>query len=110
MREEVKEIMDSWANRPAAGIVSSSDEGEALSQHDRDFRIRSRDFVNANPELFTDLEGKSLPECVESLEKLRDAGLDELSALVQIWIWRSFEFQNIGGEARTEVRVIGEGE
>lgn len=106
MREELEAIKTAWENRPAAGIVSSSDEGDQLSRHDNDVVVLADAFVAANPDLFNDLVDKDLPECVESLDKLRDAGLTELEWLVQTWIFHKFEFQNIGGTAQAVIRVV----
>lgn len=106
MREELEAIKSAWENRPAAGLASSSDEGEQLSKSDTDVVKLADAFVAANPDLFNDLRDKDLPECVESLEKLRDAGLTELEWLVQTWIFHKFEFQTIGGTAQAVVRVV----
>lgn len=106
MREDLEAIKAAWENRPAAGLASSSDEGEGLSKSDHDVVKMADAFVAANPDLFNDLRDMDLPKCVEALEKLRDAGMSELEWIVQVWIFHKFEFQTIGGAAAATVRVV----
>jgi len=94
MQETLENIKAAWEGSPrnAELAVSLSD-----------------DYVAANPELYVDYEEKTTKECVEALEVFRDAGMETQMWQAQAWIFHRFEFQNIGGEAQAQVRIVPEG-
>lgn len=67
-------------------------------------------YVAENPEQFVNLQNLSLEECVRSLEVFRDAGFEDEWRKVQVWLWHTYEPQNIGGTYTATVRVQDNGE
>lgn len=109
MNTALQEIKDAWQNRPAAGTASSSEDGEALSAHDKDVVALADSYVTAHPELFSQFEGKDEHFCVRALEVAREQGLEESEWQIQAWLFHRFEFQNIGGVSKAQVRLAPEG-
>lgn len=73
---------------------------------DRDLAVTLADaYVTANPGTFTDLDGKTLIECVEAVDVLRNAGWEESQWVAEAWLLHKFESQHIGAEFQAQVRV-----
>lgn len=63
-------------------------------------------YVAANPNEFTGYEDKSISQLVQSLDVFRAADFEDDMWRVKTWLLHRFEPQNIGGEARPQVRVV----
>jgi hypothetical protein len=109
MQEALEDIKAAWESRPAAGLASSDpDEGEHRSLADAEIVKMADEYVADNENLYRDYEEKTLPECVQALEVFRNARMLEQEWQAQVWIFHKFEFQNIGGEARAQIRIAPE--
>lgn len=63
-------------------------------------------YVAANPAEFSGYEDKTQPELVASVDVFRAAGFDDDLWRVKTWLLHRFEPQNIGGEAKPQVRAV----
>lgn len=80
---------------------------EAISPHDPEAGPEGMDhatakslsnaYVAAHPEQFAKFAGKSLPEIVEMIDKLRDLGWDEDMWIAEAWHLHTWKPQEIGG-------------
>jgi hypothetical protein len=95
MNAELEAIKDSWRK----------DTGEGREEE------RTREmcdaYVEAHPDLFTELAGMTLEECVQALSVFRSAGMEESQWNVEVWLLHHFEPQNIGGPVSAVVRLPG---
>lgn len=64
-------------------------------------------YVKANPDKFTEYEGKDIPSLVKMVDVFRDAGLEDSQWTVEAWLLHRFEPQNIGGANQPQLRIVG---
>ena len=58
----------------------------------------AKKYVADYPDYFADLEGKSIEDCVKTVEAFRAAGLEEWEWRGEAYIIATFEPQKIGGD------------
>src|SRR5690242_14731231 len=73
-------------------------------------RQLAAEYVEAHPGEFTELSEKTIEECVEVVDVMRSAGLDESHWRAEAWIMYKWEPQNIGGTVGPVVRILEQGE
>lgn len=97
MQTELEAIKNAWDNT----------DGNRDEQLARDL---SDALVASNPELFNDIQHKSLEQLATDIDIFRAAEMEDQVWLIEAWCLHRFEPQNIGGTYQPQVRVPGNGE
>ncbi len=93
MNAELEAIKDAWDKTTGDG----RDEAGTRALCDA--------YVAAHPELFAGLENFDLPVLVDQLSQRRNAGDEEGTWNLEVWLLHHYEPQNIGGVYKAEVRL-----
>lgn len=88
-------------------IFAAWDKTDGGGRDDALTRSLSTTYVADHPELFATLAsfGDDQDRVIKSLEVFRDAGWTEQSRLCQVWLWRTFQPQQVGGVFEAELRL-----
>ena len=95
MNKELEDIKDTW------------DKNTGNGREEEITRQMCDAYVEAHPDLFAELSGMSLEECVKAVGVFRNAGMEESQWNVEVWLLHHFEPQAIGGPIKAQVRLPG---
>lgn len=98
MIQQLEDIKAAWSSAEGGG----RDEVLARELCDQ--------LVASNPELFEEIQDKSLPELVEAIDVFHAAGMEEQVWRIEAWLLHRFEPQQIGITPSPVIRGLTVGE